>query len=389
MSTNCARRVWKPGSPDPQLVVQEHPDRVQFVQSGPTQFGVDAPRVVGARLKHLELVDRRGGDEFRADRPTLRLIPPVGSIRRPSTGLGEARGGPPKRAAPAPKPFPPPATGATSARSGGNIATISCPGCVSRYSTSASRYLLSQRHQGDVASIRSSVSACAPANIEVCPEVAIIATGRVRRRSPRRAVLPSRISTPTSGCSPRSPSPRESGRGSPPRHRPRDGAPELAEEQRASHFRRCPGRRPRRCRRTSRRPADGEVDAAVQQTEPLVKVVHRRPEARVHASVQPQVRQSAAPTNMLPFQDVPRMNCRVSPSSSSPERTWADGVVNTGSPPTSRCKYVMFASRTPSPPNFQALVESSSKRRLSFNSMFGTIRPPPPSGGFKQACVSS
>ena len=64
----------------PQLVVQEDPHSIESMCTGPTEFGIDAARVVRARLKHLELVDRRGGDEVRADGPALGLIPAVGPI---------------------------------------------------------------------------------------------------------------------------------------------------------------------------------------------------------------------------------------------------------------------------------------------------------------------
>src|SRR3984957_11316700 len=76
----------------PQLVVQENPYRVQSVQSGPTQFGVDAPRVVGAGLEHLEVVDRGGGDEGRTDRPPLGLVPTFGTVGRPPTRVGGRAG---------------------------------------------------------------------------------------------------------------------------------------------------------------------------------------------------------------------------------------------------------------------------------------------------------
>ena len=85
-------RLEAAGILSPQLVVQEDADRVQSVQPGPTQFGVDAPRVVGARLEHLELIDRGGGDEVRADRPALGLVPTVGTVGRPPTRLGRRAG---------------------------------------------------------------------------------------------------------------------------------------------------------------------------------------------------------------------------------------------------------------------------------------------------------
>jgi hypothetical protein len=41
----------------PELIVQENPHRVEPVQPGPAELGIDAPRVEGVGLKHLELVD--------------------------------------------------------------------------------------------------------------------------------------------------------------------------------------------------------------------------------------------------------------------------------------------------------------------------------------------
>jgi hypothetical protein len=64
-----------------QLVVQEDPHGIESVQTSPTEFGVDAARVIGAWLEHLQLVDRSGGDEVGADRPALGLVPTVSSIR--------------------------------------------------------------------------------------------------------------------------------------------------------------------------------------------------------------------------------------------------------------------------------------------------------------------
>src|SRR5581483_4219070 len=71
----------------PELIVQEDPHCVESVVAGPAQFGVDATRVVGAGLEHLELIDRGRGGEVGADWPTLRLIPRVGAISRPPVGL--------------------------------------------------------------------------------------------------------------------------------------------------------------------------------------------------------------------------------------------------------------------------------------------------------------
>lgn len=64
----------------PQLIMQEDPHGVESVKSGPAQFGIDAPWVVGAGLKHLQLIDGGGGDEVGANGPALRLIPGVGTI---------------------------------------------------------------------------------------------------------------------------------------------------------------------------------------------------------------------------------------------------------------------------------------------------------------------
>ena len=50
------------------------------MKPGPAQFGIDAPGVVGAGLKHLELIDGVGGDEVGADGPTLGLIPIVRTV---------------------------------------------------------------------------------------------------------------------------------------------------------------------------------------------------------------------------------------------------------------------------------------------------------------------
>jgi hypothetical protein len=41
----------------PQLIVQEDPHSVEPVKPGQAQLAVDAPGVVSARLKHLELID--------------------------------------------------------------------------------------------------------------------------------------------------------------------------------------------------------------------------------------------------------------------------------------------------------------------------------------------
>jgi len=65
----------------PQLIVQKDSDRVEPMEPGPAQFHVDAPGIVGTRLKHLELIDGVGGGEVCADGPTLRSVPTVGPVR--------------------------------------------------------------------------------------------------------------------------------------------------------------------------------------------------------------------------------------------------------------------------------------------------------------------
>ncbi|BDB45626.1 hypothetical protein IWGMT90018_60720 [Mycobacterium kiyosense] len=72
----------------PQLVVQEHPHRVEPVEARSAQLAVDAGGIVGAGLKHLELIDRRRGRVVAPDEPTLRLIPVVGTVGRPPARVG-------------------------------------------------------------------------------------------------------------------------------------------------------------------------------------------------------------------------------------------------------------------------------------------------------------
>lgn len=72
--------------------MQEYPHRVELVLLGPAEFDIDAVRVEGVGLKHLELVDGVRGDVVGADGPGLRLIPTVGSVSRPPALLcGGAR----------------------------------------------------------------------------------------------------------------------------------------------------------------------------------------------------------------------------------------------------------------------------------------------------------
>ena len=57
MSTNCAKRVKAAAVLGPQLIVEENPHHIEPVQPRPAELGVDALRVEGVGLKHLELVD--------------------------------------------------------------------------------------------------------------------------------------------------------------------------------------------------------------------------------------------------------------------------------------------------------------------------------------------
>lgn len=82
ISTNCARRTWKPRWSCAQSRSCRK-TRVEPVGAGPAQLRVDAPGVVGVGLEHLQLVDCARRDVVRADRPTLRLIPRVRAVGRP------------------------------------------------------------------------------------------------------------------------------------------------------------------------------------------------------------------------------------------------------------------------------------------------------------------
>lgn len=64
----------------PELIVEKDAHRVQAVEPGPAQFGVDAPWVVAAGLEHLELIDGVGRNEVGTDGPTLRLVPTIGTV---------------------------------------------------------------------------------------------------------------------------------------------------------------------------------------------------------------------------------------------------------------------------------------------------------------------
>src|SRR6476620_11911144 len=72
----------------PQLIVKEHPHGVEPDQPARAQLAVDASRVVGSRLPHLELIDGVRRDVVRADEPALRLIPPVGAVGGPPHWFG-------------------------------------------------------------------------------------------------------------------------------------------------------------------------------------------------------------------------------------------------------------------------------------------------------------
>lgn len=83
----------------PQLIVKEHAHGVHPDPLGHAELAGDTACVVGSRLEHLELVDRRGGDIVRAEQPALSLVPGVGAVSRPSTrrsgdggDLGQCRG---------------------------------------------------------------------------------------------------------------------------------------------------------------------------------------------------------------------------------------------------------------------------------------------------------
>ena len=81
----------------PQLIVQEYPHRVESMKAGHAQLVIDASRVVGAGLKHFELIDGRRGGVVDAHQPALRLVPVVGAFGCPAPCLG---GGPRRPAQP-------------------------------------------------------------------------------------------------------------------------------------------------------------------------------------------------------------------------------------------------------------------------------------------------
>ena len=72
----------------PEQIVEKHPHGVEADLPSHAQLAIDAAGLIGARLKHLELIDGVRGDVVRADEPTLRLIPGVGAIDRPPAGIG-------------------------------------------------------------------------------------------------------------------------------------------------------------------------------------------------------------------------------------------------------------------------------------------------------------
>ena len=77
---------------NPQLIVKEHPHRVEPDQSSHPKLLVDEARVVRAGLEHLQLVDGVRRDEVGADEPILTPVPPVCAIRRPAAGLTVGQG---------------------------------------------------------------------------------------------------------------------------------------------------------------------------------------------------------------------------------------------------------------------------------------------------------
>src|SRR6202140_5974471 len=74
----------------PQLIVKEDPHSVDPEEPSHAQLPIDAPGIISARLKHLELIYRVCSDVVRADQPTLRLIPAVGAVNRPSASAAPA-----------------------------------------------------------------------------------------------------------------------------------------------------------------------------------------------------------------------------------------------------------------------------------------------------------
>jgi hypothetical protein len=68
----------------PQLVVKKHPNRVESDLLGHAKLGVDAVRIVGTRLEHLDLVHSGRGDVVGADQPALSRVPGVGAVGGPS-----------------------------------------------------------------------------------------------------------------------------------------------------------------------------------------------------------------------------------------------------------------------------------------------------------------
>ena len=76
----------------PQLIVKKHPHGVHTNSLGHAELAIDATRIVGASLKHLELVHGGRGDIVRAEQPSLRCIPGVGAVSRPSSRLSRDEG---------------------------------------------------------------------------------------------------------------------------------------------------------------------------------------------------------------------------------------------------------------------------------------------------------
>jgi hypothetical protein len=64
----------------PELIMKEHPCGVVTVELGPAQLGIDAPRVEGVGLEHLELVDGVRWNVVCSNEPALRLVPTIGAL---------------------------------------------------------------------------------------------------------------------------------------------------------------------------------------------------------------------------------------------------------------------------------------------------------------------
>jgi hypothetical protein len=76
----------------PQQIVKEDPHSVEPEEPSHAQLAIDAPGIISARLKHLELIYRVCSDVVRADQPPLCLIPAVGAVNRPPARFGRGAG---------------------------------------------------------------------------------------------------------------------------------------------------------------------------------------------------------------------------------------------------------------------------------------------------------